>query len=693
MHAARVAARSTTRMDIKFLLPGTTRTWHSGGIAIALKLAQFLSDLRPLEIVTYEDREPDHPFLDDDYLAAAPDDTLWLITFGPHVSRLFERLHGRRVVYYAQSAGWSIDMPAGATILCISRFVMAYWAQWAPGARLFLVPPTLDPACRNHQREREIDVLYLSRKTTPYLHDELVPRLRERCRVETVEEMLPLRDVLDLFNRAKVYIYDFAPSSDRAWVDGFGLQPLEAIVCGCAVFTTVSGGPCDYLDPGVNCSQISGDSARDLDAILSSVSTHRGGNRDQDALREHYSEAALKQRLRVLIEELEVLNVRVDTSVHLSPPLPADAQGNDRSWVELVGRQQQEIDVLKEQVRYHQNAVTIHRQGIDWLRGEVSEREKTIAAREEGISWLRDEIALRDRTVADSVDFGDESRAHRVYERALARYRREGAGPLHSIYRAGFERAISAAAIALARKQRVRFPTRAIGGWWSIARWRFEFLMQWGEYPSVQACRRLIRPGMTVIDIGAHIGYYTRLFSELVGPSGRVLAFEAEPENFDLLRAHVRDAKYRNVEIFPHAVADRAGKLLLHLSPGHTNHSLVDGYTDSKDAREVETVSLDAFLADRGIDRVDFIKIDVEGAEPLVLAGMRETIARSPHLAMLVELNPIALRAGGHSPDAFARSLESAGFRLQASLSDGRWGPLPPQPHDETLNLLCVRVP
>ena len=170
-----------------------------------------------------------------------------------------------------------------------------------------------------------------------------------------------------------------------------------------------------------------------------------------------------------------------------------------------------------------------------------------------------------------------------------------------------------------------------------------------------------------------------------------MLAFEAEPENFDLLRAHVSGAKYRNVEVLPYAVADRAGKLLLHLSPGHTNHSLVDGYTDSKGASEVETVPLDAFLAGRGIDRVDFVKIDVEGAEPLVLAGMRETIARSPHLAMLVELNPIALRAGGNEPDALAHSLENAGFRLLASLNDGRWGRIPPQPNDETLNLLCVR--
>lgn len=678
-------------MNIKFLLPGTTRTWHSGGIAVALKVAGYLSELRPLEIVTYEDRQPEHPFLTGDYLASQPPDTLWLITFGPHVSRLFQRLDGRRVVYYAQSAGWSIDVPAGATILCVSRFVMAYWAQWAPGARLFLVPPTLDPACRNHHRQRDVDVLYLSRKTTPYLHDQLVPRLRERCRVETVDEPLPHRDVLDLFNRTKVYVYDFAPSSDRAWVDGFGLQPLEAIVCGCSVFTTVSGGPCDYLDPGVNCSQISGDPDRDLAAILSSVATHGGTNRDEDALREQYSEAALQQRLRVLVGELEAVDVRIDTASRLAPPLPPDAPDQAQGWVELAARQLQEIDVLKEQVRYHQHAVTIHREGIDWLREEVAQRERTIAAREEGIAWLREELGIRDRALLENLDLPEESRAHRSYERALARYRSEGSGLAHTIYRAGFERAIKAAAIARARAQGIRFPTRAIGGWWSIWRWRFEFLMNWAEYPSVQACRRLIRPGMTVIDAGAHIGYYTRIFSELVGPAGRVLAFEAEPENFQLLRAHVSGAKYRNVEVLPYAVADRAGKLRLHLSPGHTNHSLVDGYTESQGSREVETVALDAFLAARGIDRVDFVKIDVEGGELLVLEGMRETLARSPHLNMLVELNPIALRAGGHEPDALPRLLESEGFRLLASLADGTWGRIPPQPNDETLNLLCLR--
>jgi hypothetical protein len=94
------------------------------------------------------------------------------------------------------------------------------------------------------------------------------------------------------------------------------------------------------------------------------------------------------------------------------------------------------------------------------------------------------------------------------------------------------------------------------------------------------------------------------------------------------------------VQPFPYAVADRNGKLALHLSPGHTNHSIVEGFTDSNEACEVEAVSLDSFLAQRGIGSVDFIKIDVEGAEPLVLAGLRETIARSPRLNMLIEMNP-----------------------------------------------------
>lgn len=666
-------------MKIKFLLPGTTRTYHCGGLFIALKLTKFLAELQPVEIVTYKDREPDHAFLTEDDLATPDDSILWVVTWGPDVTALLRRLAGHRVAYYAQSAGWSIDMPAGVTILCISKFVMGYWTRWAPANPVFLLPPTLDPECRNHGKRRDIDVLYLNRKTTPYLDRELIPRLRERCRVETIEELLPHKDVLDLFNRSKVYVYDFSPTASRAWVDGFGLQPLEAIVCGCTVFTTISGGPIDYLDPGVNCGQIGLSAEHDRESILAALGTHGGSNPHEGALRSQFSEEALRERLRVIVPQLEKLDVRAASS-----PQGIPMTGESR---EIVGRQQQELAVLKDLVAYHENAVQVHRDGVEWLRAEVRQRDETIASREEGIAWLRSEVEQRDRTLAPAIR--EKSVPYRMYRRALSIYQRPNGGAVHRIYRSLLEGSVRAAAVAMSRTKGVQFPSRAIGGWWSIWRWRFEFLAGWNEHESVAACRRLIRPGMTVLDVGAHLGYYTRLFSDLVGPNGRVLAFEPEPENFSLLQKNLRHAG--NVEIFPCAVSDHAGSAVLHLSPGHSNHSLVEGYTEQTGTAAVETVALDSFLADRALNAIGFVKIDVEGGEPRVLAGMRETISRSPEIAMLVEYNPTALRCGGTAPEELTRFLAETGFAVQAALSDGTWGAIPDLRDGEVVNLLCLR--
>ena len=667
-----------SRMKINVLLPGTTESWHCGGLFIAIKLAGLFAKFCPAEIVTYKEHEPDHPFLTEELLEASPpSSTLWIITWGPHIAELLGRLAGRRVAYYAQSAGWSIDVPSGVAILCISRFVMAYWAQWAPHAPLFLLPPTLDPKCRNERQRRDIDLLYLSRKTTPYLQDELIPHLRQHCRVETIDGLIPHHKVLDLFNRSKLYVYDYKPTAERAWVDGFGLQPLEAIVCGCTVFTTLSGGPCDYLDPGVNCAQISGDRERDASAVLTAVARHAGSNPDEKFLREAYSEEALLRRLGVLVKELEALDLRA--AAGFSPPAMAAEH-------EMVSRQQQEISVLKMQVRHHEKSEPMFRESIEWLKAEVAQRDRMIAARQEGIDWLKDEIAQREQSIRGraprSTGIG-----YRIYRRALGRYNRMSSGMVRSL----FEKLIQFAVIILSRWKGVRFPSRQVGGWWWVWRWRFEFLLRWNEVQSVAACRRFIREGMTVVDVGAHIGYYTRLFSELVGPSGRVLAFEPEPENFALLRQNLRGAKYKNVEMFNCALADRGGTMSLHLSSGHSNHSLIKGYTESAGSTKVDVVTMDAFLDQHGIDRVDFVKIDVEGAEPLVLAGMQKTLARCPDLAMLVEFNRTALQSGGASPEAFARSLSESSFSLQATLPDGRWGDIPSEMSDEVVNLLCLR--
>lgn len=268
---------------------------------------------------------------------------------------------------------------------------------------------------------------------------------------------------------------------------------------------------------------------------------------------------------------------------------------------------------------------------------------------------------------------------YRFYRLLLKSYQTSG----NRAYRRLIEGSIRMAAGWQMRRQGMRFPERAAPGWWWTWRWRFEVLMRWTERESVKSCRRLIRPGMTVADVGAHIGYYTRLLSELVGPSGRVFAFEPEPENHAVLVANLAANRYRNVEASDAAVSDRVGTATLHLSPGSSNHSLLSGYTQAQGAREVRTVTLDSFLSDRGVERLDFVKIDVEGAEPLVLAGMLRTISRSPALSMLVECNPQALACAGASPDDLLDSLRRMHFTVESVAPDAT------SAVDNTVNLLC----
>lgn len=272
----------------------------------------------------------------------------------------------------------------------------------------------------------------------------------------------------------------------------------------------------------------------------------------------------------------------------------------------------------------------------------------------------------------------------RLYRSLVAKYRSQGSAP-HVWHRA-FEHSINMLALVIAKYKNVRFPEQRVGGWWWTGRWRFEFVMGWLESESVSQVRQLVRPGTTVLDVGAHIGFYTRLLSDLVGPDGRVLAFEPHPDNLALLRHNTR--RCPNVEINAGAVGDTDGALTLHVSIGHSNHSLVDGFTEALESISVQGVRLDSFLGSRGVGNVGFVKIDVEGAEPLVLAGMLETIRANPDLAMLIEFNPPALNKSGTSPDQFLRILKDLGFEVR-DVESGRRLTRAPE-GEAVVNLVCL---
>jgi FkbM family methyltransferase len=216
--------------------------------------------------------------------------------------------------------------------------------------------------------------------------------------------------------------------------------------------------------------------------------------------------------------------------------------------------------------------------------------------------------------------------------------------------------------------------------------------------PHVTAVMRaLFAPGMTVVDIGANIGYYTLLAATRVGPTGRVIAIEPSAENCDLLRRSVAANGLRNVTIHPCAAADIDGVIGFHLSDSNgqirprdagfaatANASGADGAAQGD--RPVPARRLDALLADE--PRLDLIKMDIEGAEGRALAGMTGLLRRH-HPLLVTEFSPAALETiSDLAPRQVLDALRDLGYNLRAI--EGRGDPLAaPQDNDAILARLA----
>ncbi len=172
-----------------------------------------------------------------------------------------------------------------------------------------------------------------------------------------------------------------------------------------------------------------------------------------------------------------------------------------------------------------------------------------------------------------------------------------------------------------------------------------------------------VKPGMNIAEAGANIGVYTIQLSRLVGPEGRVFAFEPDPHLFACLRENLDRAGVKNVEPRNLALGSAPGKLSLAwdgLNSGDTHISR----EEKAGAAQVEVARLDTMLAGK---RVDFFKLDVQGWELEVLHGMTGLFAENPALKLFVEYWPNGLRRAGTEPAELLAFFKEHGWELAST--------------------------
>lgn len=171
----------------------------------------------------------------------------------------------------------------------------------------------------------------------------------------------------------------------------------------------------------------------------------------------------------------------------------------------------------------------------------------------------------------------------------------------------------------------------------------------YGDRVERQLLKKVLFPGAVVVDAGANIGIYSQFLSRCVGPTGAVHCFEPSPENFQRLRTATR--KLRNVRLSQAAVGERSGKSKLYISDRlNVDHRAYVTDGDSRRSVVIEMVALDDYF--KSGERVDLIKMDIQGYELHALRGANRVLADNPKIKLLLEFWPYGLKqAGAHWRD------------------------------------------
>jgi FkbM family methyltransferase len=201
-----------------------------------------------------------------------------------------------------------------------------------------------------------------------------------------------------------------------------------------------------------------------------------------------------------------------------------------------------------------------------------------------------------------------------------------------------------------------------------------------GAYTVERGVRALIRRELkadhVALDIGAHVGLHAVVMGAIVKTEGALFCFEPDPDLAGaLMQTFIMNGLTRHGAIVNAAVADRDGTHAFHRTLHSPESSLFGaGHSPTRDVVEVETIRLDGYFQPGA--RVDFAKIDAEGAEPSIIRGMARVLADNPGLRMVMEFAPEHIKRAGEEPGAFHDALVTHGFAIEMIDEGGGVAPI-----------------
>jgi FkbM family methyltransferase len=184
--------------------------------------------------------------------------------------------------------------------------------------------------------------------------------------------------------------------------------------------------------------------------------------------------------------------------------------------------------------------------------------------------------------------------------------------------------------------------------------------------------RAYCKEGATIVDVGANVGLYAVVAAVRVGKAGRVIAVEPHLESFQYLMKSIAVNGLTQVKAFNVAVGDRSCSVPLYLTDDNKADSRIYSTDGRRENVTVQMVELDQLLAENGIETVDVIKMDIQGAEALALRGMSQVLANNPNIVIFTEFWPWGMEQAQSSAAAFLQQLRNAGFEFHSIDEEGR---------------------